>query len=310
MKIAFMGTPALAVPFLEALHREHEIALVVTQPDKPAGRGKGLAASPVKEYAVQHRLPLAQPQRARDEEFIKVLREVSAQAIAVVAFGQILPRAILDMPPNGCVNVHFSLLPRWRGAAPVQHALLAGDAVTGVTVQHMAEKLDSGDIIIQREWPIEPDDTTADLWQKLTAPGVEALVDALHLLQNGKGNAPRTPQDENNITLASMLRKEDGQIDWTQPAQEIVNRVRATNPWPGAYCSFRDRTLKVWRAAVAEGKSSSAAGHVVHSNENGVVVATGQGTVRLIEVQAEGRPRLSAAEWARGARLEDGQPLA
>jgi methionyl-tRNA formyltransferase len=264
----------------------------------------------VKEYAVQHGLELAQPQRARDEEFIDTLREVAPEAIAVVAFGQILPRAILDMPPNGCVNVHFSLLPRWRGAAPVQHALLAGDTVTGVTVQHMAEKLDSGDIIIQREWPIEPQDTTADLWQKLTAPGVEALVDALRLLQNGKENAPRTPQDEDHIALAPMLRKEDGQIDWMQPAQQIVNRVRATNPWPGAFCSFRGRTLKVWRAAVESGSVSPNVGCVVNTDENGVAVSTADGAIRLIEVQAEGRPRLPAAEWARGARLEAGQPLA
>lgn len=305
-----MGTPALAVPFLEALHRQHDIALVVTQPDKPAGRGKGLAASPVKEYALRHNLLLSQPPRARDEEFITELREVAPEAIAVVAFGQILPRAILDMPPNGCVNVHFSLLPRWRGAAPVQHTLLAGDTVTGVTVQHMAEKLDSGDIIIQREWPIEPGDTTADLWQKLTAPGVEALVDALHLLQKGKENAPRTPQDESRITLASMLRKEDGQIDWSQAAQEIVNRVRATNPWPGAYCSFRDRTLKVWRSAVEQGNKSATPGSVLRTDDSGVIVAAGDGAVRLIEVQAEGRPRLPAAEWARGARVEAGQPLA
>jgi methionyl-tRNA formyltransferase len=310
MKIAFMGTPALAVPFLEALHREHKIALVVTQPDKPAGRGKGLAASPVKEYALQHNLPLAQPQRARDEEFIETLRKVAPEAIAVVAFGQILPRAVLDMPPNGCVNVHFSLLPRWRGAAPVQHALLAGDSVTGVTVQHMAEKLDSGDIIIQREWPIEPNDTTADLWQKLTSPGVKALLDALDILKNGKENAPRTPQDESRITLASMLRREDGQIDWHQSAQEIVKRVRATNPWPGAYCSLRDRTLKVWRAEIGQGKESATPGCVLSTDEGGVLVAAGGGAVRLIEVQAEGRPRLPAAEWARGARLEAGQPLA
>jgi methionyl-tRNA formyltransferase len=312
MKIIFMGTPSLAVPSLEALHAEHEIALVVTQPDKPAGRGKQLAASAVKTFALEHGLPIAQPVRARNEEFIEELREVSPEAIAVVAFGQILPRAILDLPPRGCVNAHFSLLPRWRGAAPVQHAILAGDTATGVTTQWMAEKLDSGDIILQRELEIRPEETTGDLWQRLTPLGAEVLRDTMRLIAEGR--APRVPQDESLITWAPTLNKEDGYITWAQDARAIVNRVRAMNPWPGAWCDFRDGTLKIWRAAVAEPPSNLESseytpGTVLAVNNDGVLVATANGAIQLLEVQAEGRPRLPAAAWARGARLQISQPL-
>lgn len=320
MKLVFMGTPALAVPALEMLRAEHEIALVVTQPDKPAGRSSRPVASLVKQYALQHGLEVAQPERARDQDFIARLQATAPDAIAVVAFGQILPRAVLDLPPRGCINLHYSLLPRWRGAAPVQHALLAGDTTTGVTTQHMAEKLDAGDIILQRALDIEPDETTGDLWQRLTPIGAEVLRDTMRLAQAGQ--APRTPQPEDGITLAPSLKKSDGLIDWSVPAQDVVNRVRAANPWPGACCDFRGATLKIWRAAIAtveaapslgEAASDEAApcppGHIVPSPTGQVWVAAVGGVVRLLEVQAEGRPRLPAADWARGARLQPGQPL-
>jgi methionyl-tRNA formyltransferase len=316
MKLIFMGTPALAVPALEALCTEHEIALVVTQPDKPAGRGKQVSASAVKTFALEHGLPVAQPARARNEEFITQLREIAPEAIAVVAFGQILPRAILDLPPRGCVNAHFSLLPRWRGAAPVQHAILAGDTITGVTTQWMAEKLDSGDIILQSELAIGPEETTGDLWQRLMPLGAEVLRDTMRLIAEGR--APRVPQDENLITWAPTLNREDGHINWEQGAPSIANRVRAMNPWPGAWCDFRGGTLKIWRATigsrdeysvVASATPNPAPGAVLTVNSDGVLVATSGGTIQLLEVQAEGRPRLPAAAWARGARLQIGQPL-
>ncbi len=315
MKIVFMGTPALAVPALEMLRDEHEIVLVVTQPDKPAGRSSQPVASPINQYALQHGLDVAQPERARDEDFIARLQATSPDAIAVVAFGQILPRAILDLPPCGCINLHYSLLPRWRGAAPVQHALLAGDTITGVTTQHMAEKLDAGDIILQRAIEIEPDETTGDLWQRLTPIGAEVLRDTMRLAQAGQ--APRTPQSEDGITLAPSLKKSDGLLDWNAPAPDVVNRVRATNPWPGACCNFRGAILKIWRALVETTEAAPPAGqaasyppgHVVPSPTGEVWVAAADGVVRLLEVQAEGRPRLPAADWARGARLQPGQPL-
>jgi methionyl-tRNA formyltransferase len=310
MKIIFMGTPALAVPSLEALHAEHEIILVVTQPDKPSGRSKQPVAPPLKQWAQKRNIAVAQPERARNEEFVQQLRDLAPDAIAVVAYGQILPRAILELSPKGCVNAHFSLLPRWRGAAPVQHALLAGDTVTGVTTQWMAEKLDSGDVILRREMEIGPGETTGDLWARLTPLGAETLRDTMRLIEQGQ--APREPQNEDEITWAPQLSREDGHIDWNQTAQQIVNRVRAVNPWPGAWCEFRGATLKIWRASSVDASSaeqvSGSPGKILNSN-NEVLVGTSEGTVRLEEVQAEGRPRLSAADWARGARLEDGQKL-
>jgi len=307
-----MGTPALAVPSLDILRSEHDIVLAVTQPDKPAGRSHQLAVSPVKRYAQEHGIAVSQPERARNEDFIAQLREVAPDAIAVVAYGQILPRAILELAPKGCVNLHFSLLPRWRGAAPVQYAILNGDTVTGVTTQWMAEKLDSGDVILQREVEIEPQETTGELWERLTPIGAETLCDTMRLL--AMDHAPRVPQDETQVTWASTLSKENGQIDWAQPALSLVNRVRACNPWPGAWCQFRGHTLKIWRAAIAPSPDSASNVGVANGvpgswlgNAHAAMVATGEGILQLIEVQPEGKPRLDAAAWARGARLAAGE---
>jgi len=300
MKLIYMGTPALAVPPLEVLAREHEIALVVTQSDKPVGRSKTPQPSPVKQWAIENGVAVSQPQRARDESFVEELKAVAPDGIAVVAFGQILPRAVLELAPRGCANLHYSLLPRWRGAAPVQHALLNGDKTTGVTTQWMAEKLDAGDLILTREVEILPEETTADLWQKLTPVGCEVLRDTMRLLENGA--APRVPQDENLVTMAPQLKREDGKIRWDEAAQKTVNRVRAMNPWPGAWCEFRGANLKIWRAQLGKNAPQLAPGKF--EVEGGkVFVGTNDGAIELIEVQAEGRPRLAAAEWARGARL-------
>lgn len=304
MKLIFMGTPALAVPFLERLHNEHEIVAIVTQPDKPAGRGRNLQAPPPKSWAIEYSIPVFQPERARNETFIEELKTFEADAIAVVAYGQILPRAILEMPRLGCLNAHFSLLPRWRGAAPVQHALICGDTKTGVTIQHMAEKLDAGDVVTQIEYSILPEETTGDLWQKLTPIGAEALSQALRQLENG--TARRLPQDETQITLAPQLKREDGLLHWNEAARDLANRVRGTNTWPGAWTTFNGAILKVGRAEVEE-NLSGAAGKVVAIEARGIVVGTGEKALRLLEVQGEGRPKMSAADWARGVRLERGQ---
>ena len=295
-----MGTPALAVAPLEILAREHEITLVVTQPDKPAGRSKTPQPSPVKQWALENNVRVSQPLRARDESFVEELRAVAPDAIAVVAFGQILPRAVLELAPRGCTNLHYSLLPRWRGAAPVQHALLNGDKFTGVTTQWMAEKLDAGDLILTREVEITPEETTADLWQRLTPIGSEVLRDTMRLLENG--TAPRVPQDENEVTMSPQLKREDGELRWHESAQQNVDRVRAMNPWPGAWCKFRGATLKIWRARVTENAPQLASGSF-GSGDGKVFVGTSDGAMELVEVQAEGRPRLAAADWARGARL-------
>ncbi|HEX8552735.1 MAG TPA: methionyl-tRNA formyltransferase [Abditibacteriaceae bacterium] len=301
MKLIFMGTPALAVPSLEMLHAEHEILCVVTQPDKPAGRSKTPQPSAVKTWALEHGLAVAQPERARNEEFVEEMRALEPDAMAVVAYGQILPRSLLELAPRGCVNAHFSLLPRWRGAAPVQHALISGDRVTGVTTQWMAEKLDSGDVIVRRELEILPGETTADLWNRLTPFGAETLRDTMRLIE--AGNAPREPQNEAEITWAPQLSREDGRLDWTQDARALENRVRGTNPWPGAWTTFRGATVKIWRAR-AEERPCCAAGELCTTDA--VRIGCGQGSLVLEEIQPEGRPRMKPLDWARGARLEKG----
>jgi methionyl-tRNA formyltransferase len=313
MRLIFMGTPALAIPSLEALMQEHEIVLVVTQPDKPAGRGHKLVAPPVKEFALRHNIPVSQPEKARDAAFVSHLRELRPDAIAVVAYGQILPREILDLPREnfehgGCVNLHFSLLPRWRGAAPVQYALLHGDAKTGVTTQWMAEKLDAGDVILQREVALSPEETAAELFTRLTPLGAEVLRETMRLMQNGK--APRTPQSENDATYAPTIKKEDARIDWTKSATEISNQIRAFNPRPLAWCEFRGEALKVWRAQLSsEANESTRDGGKILNSKNEFLVATGDGVLSILKVQPSGKPKMSALDWARGARLEAGEKL-
>ncbi len=306
MKLIFMGTPALAVPFLERLHSEHEIVAVVTQPDKPTGRSRStLQAPPPKIWANRHSIPILQPERARNEGFVEELCAFNADAIAVVAYGQILPRAILEMPKLGCLNAHFSLLPRWRGAAPVQHSLICGDKVTGVTIQHMAEKLDAGDIVLQIEYSISPTETTGDLWEAIIPIGAEALSTALHQMENG--TASRTPQDESQITLAPQLKREDGHLQWNDSAQNLVNRVRGTNPWPGAWTTFNGAVLKIGRLETEN--ASGNAGQILSLDARGVVVGAGENAVRLLEVQPEGKAKMNAKDWANGARLERGHTL-
>lgn len=309
MKIAFMGTPALAVPCLDALAQDHEIAVVVTQPDKMGGRrSHELLAPPVKTRALEMGVPVLQPERARNEEFVAQLREFAPDAIAVVAYGQILPRSVLELGPKGCVNLHFSLLPRWRGAAPVQYALWHGDQTTGVTTQWMAEKLDAGDIIQQVEVPIEDGESSGELLNRLTIIGASVLRETFALLE--QGTAPRTPQDEAGVTLCPQITKEMAQIEWTMDAGKIVNTVRAMNPWPTAWCEFRGEPLKIWRAnVVPTGDSESGnAGQIVTASNEGILIVAGDGQrVQLLEVQAAGKPRMKAVDWARGARLNPGE---
>ena len=299
MKIAFMGTPALAVPCLDALAQHHEIAVVVTQPDKIGGRGHKLIAPPVKERALKIGAPVLQPRRARDEDFIEELRAYAPDAIAVVAFGQILPQAILDMARRGCINLHYSLLPRWRGAAPVQYAIWNGDKTTGVTTQWMAAKLDAGDIIQQVEVPIENGETADELFPRLNAIGARVLVETFAMLENEA--APRVPQDEDKITLAPQIEKDDAKIHWTMSAQTIVNTARAWSAWPVAWCEFGGAPLKITRAQIVD--LSGEVGTILQLDKAGPIVAAADKAVQLLEVQAPGKPKMAAADWARGARL-------
>ncbi len=300
MKIVFMGTPALAVPCLDALALDHEIVAVVTQPDKIGGRGHEIISSAVKKRALGLQIPILQPNRARDAAFIEELCAFSPDAIAVVAFGQILPREVLEMAPRGCVNLHYSLLPRWRGAAPVQYALWHGDKTTGVSTQWMAEKLDAGDLISQREVEILPLETSGELLERLTPIGADFLRQTFAML--AAGTAPRTPQDETQVTFCPQITREMALIDWSKPAQEIENLVRAMNPWPVAFFDLGGAPIKVWRARAMDG--DGAAGEILSVGKDGVVLATGERALHLLEVQAAGKPRMSGKDWSFGARLE------
>ena len=300
-----MGTPALAVSCLDALSQDHQIVAVVTQPDKLGGRGHEMISSAVKKRALELEIPILQPERARNTEFIEKLSAFAPDGIAVVAFGQILPREILEMAPRGCVNLHYSLLPRWRGAAPVQYAIWHGDKTTGVTTQWMAEKLDAGAVISQLELKILPHETSGELLERLTPIGADFLRETFQLLETG--SAPRTPQDESKVTFCPQISREMALLDWKKPARELENLARAMNPWPTAHFDFRGAPLKVWRAEVVEG--SGAPGTILRLEKEGVVVASGQKALLLTEVQAVGKPKMSAGDWARGARLEIGAQL-
>lgn len=306
-----MGTPQIAVPSLELLHAQHEIALVVTQPDKPAGRGHKMQPSPVKVRAVELGLPVAQPERARDAGFLDELARLKPEAMAVVAYGQILPQTMLDLPAQnfeggGCINLHFSLLPRWRGAAPVQHAILNGDTETGISTQWMAQKLDSGDLILQERVMIDAHETSGELLQRLAEPGARVLSDTLQMV--AQKTALRLPQDESNVTLASIFKKEDGKMDWRLSAPDLNNRVRAFNPWPGAWCVVNGETLRIWRADVEHHDThDSVPGTLLFEGKTPVGVACGSGVLRPIEVQGAGKARMNWLSWANGARLTPGQ---
>ncbi|MBM3860361.1 MAG: methionyl-tRNA formyltransferase [Verrucomicrobia bacterium] len=292
MRIVFMGSADLACPCLEALARlpNHEVVAVVTQPDRPKGRDLKLSPPPVKVAAEQLGLAVQQPPSMKDPAAQEALRASRPDLIAVVAYGQILPRAVLDLPPRGCINVHASLLPRWRGASPIQHAILAGDAETGVTTMFLNEKMDEGDIILQRVEPIRTDDTSGTLYDRLAKIGAELLVEIV----TGE-NLPRRPQDHSQATYARKLTKEDGRVNWTKPAIEIERMIRAFNPWPGAHTFSGELMLKLWRSEiVAIGKDLP--GKVL----DGFVVATGEGGLRVLEVQPSGKRRMGAAEFLRG----------
>jgi methionyl-tRNA formyltransferase len=306
VRIAFFGTPQVAVPYLDALlASRHEVCAVVTQPDRPAGRGQEVRTSPVKARALAAAACLLQPETCRDVAASDGLRACSPELGVVVAYGQILPPAVLGCPPRGCVNVHYSLLPALRGAAPVQHALLAGLSETGVTVQWMAEELDSGDVILQQRVAIAPEDDQAALLERLTGVGVPLLVHALDLIE--AGSPPRVPQDHARATWAPELSAADCRVDWSAPAEQIRNQARACSPKPGAY-TFRDgRRLKLLAVDVAgptQGDCGGEPGSFGEPDACGCpVVQAGRGRVVLREVQPEGRRAMSGAEFARGARL-------
>ena len=303
LRTIFMGTPDFAVPCLARLTEISEVVGVVTQPDKPRGRGQRMSPSPVKAFAETHGLTVYQPKRVREDAFISELEIIAPELIVVVAFGQILPQRILDIPPLGCVNVHASLLPRYRGAAPMQRCLMAGEMKTGVTTMFMDAGLDTGDILLSEEVAVDSDMTMEKLHNTLRDIGATLLEKTIAALLNG--TVTRTKQDDAEACYAEMIKKETGKIDWKKSAVELHNLVRALDSWPGAYATLGWKTYKIWRTRVFSKASDGVPGEVIGYTETGFIVATGSGTLEILEIQAPGKKRIKAAEYLRGNILPE-----
>jgi methionyl-tRNA formyltransferase len=300
MRIVFIGAGEIGVPTLQALLRssEHKLTGVLTQPDKPVGRDQQIESPPIKRALAGTKISILQPVRIKDRQAIDDMRALQPDVIVVVAYGQILPREVLEIPRTACLNLHASLLPRWRGAAPIQAAIAAGDSQTGITVMYMAEGLDTGDILLQRGIDILPTDTGGSLHDRLAQIAPDALLEALQILANG--NAPRIPQDNTLATYAPKLTRDNGEIDWTQPAEIIERKIRAFNPWPGAFTEIAShgvRKLKIFSAAIVN--LNGVPGEILR-REKELVIAAGKGALSLGEVQLEGKRRMDAAEFVRG----------
>lgn len=309
-----MGTPDLAATVFEKLiESDHNILAAVTQPDRPVGRGKKIKYSPVKELALEHNIPVLQPIKAREEDFIKELENYNPDLIVVAAYGQILPESILNLPKYGCINVHTSLLPKYRGASPIQWAIMNGDEKTGVTIMHMEASLDTGDIIIQEEVIIDKKETAATLHDKLAICGGNLLLEAIKLLEEGR--APRIKQDDSKATYVKTIDKSEGSIDFSEPAQVIERKIRGLNPWPSAYTFLKGQNLKVWEAQVLredEARLSSKEaipGQIIDVSDKGLIVKTGDGYLNLLEIQLAGKKRMKVADFLRGNKVEVGTEL-
>ena len=303
MKIVFMGTPDFAVSTLESLVKGgHEVIAAVTQPDKPKGRGKAVQYTPVKEKALEYEIPVYQPVKARDPEFVELLKGMDPDVIVVVAFGQLLPKAILDIPKYGCVNVHASLLPKYRGAAPIQWAVIDGEEVSGVTTMLMDEGLDTGDMLEKAEIVLDEKETGGSLFDKLSALGGELILSTLEKMENG--TITRTPQGDSTTSYAKMLKKTMGEIDWHMEAVKIERLIRGLNPWPSAYTSLKGKNVKIWSADVVAGESTGNPGRVTVTKDK-LLVECGENFLSITELQLEGKKRMETAAFLRGFTVED-----
>ena len=311
MKVIFMGTPDFAVGTLEALiEAGHEVVLAVTQPDKPKGRGKEMQYTPVKECALKHAIPVFQPRRVREPECIEELRKYDADIMVVVAFGQILPKEILEMCTYGCVNVHASLLPKYRGSAPIQWAIIDGEEVTGVTTMQMDEGLDTGDMLLKTEVTIEPKETGGSLFDKLAQAGAKLCVETLEALQN-KTVTP-IPQGETTTAYAKMLDKQLGNIDWNKTAVQIERLIRGLTPWPSAYTNWNEKVMKIWDAEVSAidiETEDAKPGTIVKVEKDAFYVQTGEGLLKVCELQIPGKKRMDAGAFLRGYQVKVGEKL-
>lgn len=308
MKVIFMGTPDFSVGTLQELvDAGHEVVLAVTQPDKPKGRGKEMQFTPVKECALQHGIPVYQPRRIREPECIEELRKYEADIMVVVAFGQILPKEILEMTKYGCVNVHASLLPKYRGAAPIQWSIIDGEEVTGVTTMQMNEGLDTGDMLLKVEIPIEEKETGGSLHDKLAAAGAKLCVETLEGLK--AGNITPIPQGETTTSYAKMLDKQLGNIDWSKSAVEIERLIRGLNPWPSAYTDWSGKVMKIWDAKVVHDAGEGNPGAIIKVEKEAFYVQTGNGLLKVLELQIPGKKRMDVGAFLRGYQVKEGEML-
>jgi len=307
MRIVFLGTPEFAVPSLEALvNRGHDVVGVFTQPDRPKGRGGVIAESPIKIAARRLGIPIHQPERIRRPESVEILRRLAPEMMVVVGYGQIIPQTLIDLPAYGVLNVHASLLPKYRGAAPIQWAIANGETETGVTIMQIDAGLDTGDILLQRSTPIGPDETAPELAARLAYLGAELLIEAIDQIANGTAHPKK--QDEQQATYAPLLKKEDGRVDWTRPAGSIYNRLRGFTPWPGAYTTFRGQQLSILAAKPA-GSDSIPPG-VLQVQKGHLLVGCGDGSMlELLEVQPAGRKPMSAQAFMNGYRIAENERL-
>ena len=302
MRVQFMGTPDIATGCLQKLIDEkYDIIGVVTQPDKPQNRGKKLGMPPVKELALKYDIPVYQPIKARDEEFVATLKELNPDIIVVVAFGQILPKSILDIPKFGCINVHVSLLPKYRGAAPINWVIINGEEKTGVTTMYMDEGLDTGDMILTEEFDLDDEITAGELHDKMKDRGADVLIETLKQIE--KGTAHRIPQNHEEFTYAPMMNKALGEINWSKSAREIHNLVRGVNPWPSAYTTYEGSTMKVWKTEVLNETSDKEPGTILKVDKDGIRISTKDNVVLVKEIQMPGKKRVLVSEYIKGNNI-------
>lgn len=305
MRIVFMGTPDFSVPALETLvETGHDVIAVVTQPDKPKGRGKEVCMTPVKEKALAYKIPVYQPVKARDPEFVKLLKELNPDVMVVAAFGQLLPESILDIPRLGCVNIHASLLPKYRGASPIQYAVINGEKESGITTMMMAAALDTGDILDQEKVTLDEKETGGSLHDKLSAIGGRLIVKTLEKLE--AGTALLRPQDEAQMCYVGIIKKSMGDIDWSQDAVSIERLIRGLNPWPSAYTAWNGKILKLWEADVMDEEFEGVCGQVVKTGKDCLFVKTGTGTLAVKELQLQGKKRMDTGAFLRGYQIAEG----
>lgn len=307
MNVVFMGTPEFAVPTLEALVKEHNVSAVVTQPDKPKGRGKKMMFSAVKEKALEYGLTVYQPEKVKDSDFVQVLKELAPDIMVVVAFGQILSEEILNIPKYGCINVHGSLLPEYRGAAPIQWSIIHGREYGGVTTMYMAKGLDSGDMILKAQEKIRDDDTYGSLYDRLSVIGADLLIKTLELIESGE--AQRTPQNDAEATTAPMITREMERINWNDRADNIVNLIKGLNPQPVAHTLLKGEKLKIWFAEKEGNRYTGTPGEIVDVRKKDFVVMTADGAVAVKEVQAQGGKKMTTDAYMRGHAIDKGTIL-